>query len=86
MTHTDLRTQFDDYFFVGTGNFALVCSSARRVTFFSTLEIAKEAKHANCGRGCDRYASPHVGYTLKPPIQSQPRGMSRALRKWIEAE
>jgi hypothetical protein len=85
MTHSELRSRFDGYFFTGTGNFALVCSSAHRVTLFSTLDIAKEAKYANCGRGCDKYASPHVGYTLEPPIQSQ-RGMSRAFRKWIEAE
>jgi hypothetical protein len=63
----------------------MVCSSARRITFFSTLEIAKEAKHASCGRGCDKYASPHVGYRIEPPIPLQ-RGISRAFRKWIEAE
>jgi hypothetical protein len=85
MTHSQLRSRFDGYFFTGTGNFAMIRSSASRVTFFSTLEIAKEAKHASCGRRCDKYASPHVGYKLEPPPKSQ-RGMSRGFRKWIEAE
>jgi hypothetical protein len=67
MTMQQMRAQWCGYWITGSGNFAVVCSSARRVTLFPSLDIAKEAKHAACGRHCDRYNSPHVGYKIDAP-------------------
>jgi hypothetical protein len=71
MTHSDLRSRFDGYWITGSGNFAIVCSSARRNTLFSTLEVAMDAKHMNCARGCARYQEPHLGFKLEAPAPAK---------------
>jgi hypothetical protein len=66
MTYADLRNQFPSYWVQGTGNFAVVCSSGRRIVLCQSEEQAREMKHANCGaRKCDRYSDPHRGYRLE---------------------
>jgi len=64
MTIPQLRAQYPGYWITGTGMFSVVCSSARRITLCRTLEAGQEQKYASCGRGCDRYTSPHIGYKL----------------------
>lgn len=83
MTLTELRFAFPGYWVLGTGSYALVCSSARRITLFQSLDVAKEAKHASCGRGCERYDSPHVGYALQLPAPVKTH-FSSSFRRMVE--
>src|ERR1700754_5028120 len=85
MMHQELRQRFPGYWWTGTGTFALVCGSSRRITFCQTLEIGQALKHANCGgRGCDRYAQPHLGYRMDAPVIASNRtGLSPGFRKWV---
>jgi hypothetical protein len=83
MTLNDLRQQYPGWWITGTGLFAVFCGSARRISLFSNLEIAKEAKFASCGRGCDRHAVPHTGLRLEAPA---PTKLSKSYLRMVEAE
>jgi hypothetical protein len=67
MTLHDIITAHLSYRIVGRGLFAIVCSSAGRITLVESLAIARELKHANCGYRCNRYDSPHEGLVLTAP-------------------
>jgi hypothetical protein len=85
-TIQDLRERFPNYWRQGSGSFVVVCDSAQRLSFFSTLEVARAAKVCSCGRNCDRYQSPHYGIKLEAAPSAQPAKVSRAWRLMVEAE
>jgi hypothetical protein len=64
MTLFELRAAHPAYRVTGHGLFAIVCSSAGRITLVETLEVARGLKHMACGHGCDRYTNPHEGIVL----------------------
>jgi hypothetical protein len=82
MTLSDVRQHYSGWWIQGTGLFAVFCGSARRISLFSNLEIAKEAKFASCGRGCDRHSEPHTGLRLDPPA---PTKLSASYRRMVES-
>jgi hypothetical protein len=67
MTLAQLRAEYPAYRIVGHGLFAVVCSSAGRITLAESLDVARELKHMNCGHRCDRYTNPHEGIRLDAP-------------------
>ena len=71
MTLAQLRTEYPAYRIVGRGLFAVVCGSAGRITLVESIDVARELKHMNCGHGCNRYESPHVGYRLAAPQETK---------------
>jgi hypothetical protein len=71
MTLSELRAAHPAYRIKGRGLFAVVCSSAGRITLVESLDVALELKHMNCGHGCNRYDSPHEGYRLAPPQETK---------------
>src|SRR5258706_15397980 len=77
MTHAELRNQFPSYWVQGTGNFAVVCSSGRRITLCQSEEQAREMQHSNCGRNCDRYTNPHSGHRLQVPQEKPAPAVAR---------
>jgi hypothetical protein len=64
MTLSQLRAAHPAYRIIGRGLFAVVCGSAGRITLVESIDVARELKHMNCGHGCNRYESPHVGIRL----------------------
>jgi hypothetical protein len=67
VTLEQLRQKYPGAWITGTGLFAVICQSANRVTLFPTLAEALLAKDCSCGKNCDRYREPHVGYRLSAP-------------------
>ncbi len=65
-TLKDIREWFPGFWEVGSGNFVVACSSARRLTFVATEEAARELKNESCGMGCNRYDQPHRGFRVEP--------------------
>jgi hypothetical protein len=63
LTLPQLREHYPGYWVTGTGPFAVICPSAKRVTLFQTLAEALPFKSRECGPGCDR-SIPHKGYRL----------------------
>jgi len=64
MTYERLKANFPGYWITGGGLFAVVCSSASRITLVQSEALARELQHMSCGRNCDRYASPHRAWKL----------------------
>lgn len=67
MTLAQLQAAHPSYRLVGRGLFAILCSSAGRISLVESLEVARELKHMTCGHGCSRYDSPHSGIRLDAP-------------------
>jgi hypothetical protein len=90
MDLVELNKRFAGYWIESKGSgpllFAVVCTSARRIVLWPTLEIAMEAKFASCGRGCCYKDSPHLGYKLQPR-EPQPRPkISASWRRMVADE
>lgn len=66
-TLDQLRANYPAYRIVGSGLFAVICGSAKRITLAESLEVARDLKHTSCGFGCRRYDSPHEGIRLDAP-------------------
>jgi len=66
-TLKEIREWFPGYWEVGSGNFALVCPSARRITFCQVEAEVRMLQHVNCSRDCKRYdGEPHRGIRVEP--------------------
>jgi len=81
----DLNKRFPGYWIQGNGNFAVVCSAGRRITLWPNLEIAQDAKHASCGRGCAYRDNPHLGYKLAPRESQPGQKISRSWKAMVDA-
>ncbi len=82
-TRAQLRDWFAGFWEVGSGNFAVACSSARRLTFVATEEAARGLKNESCGPNCNRYDAPHRGFRVEP-APSAGRKISRAWAQMVE--
>jgi len=88
MTIVELRERFPHYWREGRGSYVIVCPSAERLTFFQTLEAAREVKNESCGLRCNRYDQPHFGIRLTDtpgsPAQSG-RKVSASFKRMVDA-
>ncbi len=87
LTHARLRELFVGYWECGTGGqYALVCSSARRIVF-CTEEQVTFLRHSSCGgRACDQYNDPHQVFLLTPGPPAASRKVSASFKRLVEAE
>jgi len=92
MTHADLRARFDGYWIQGSGNFAVVCSSASRITLYSkstphAVEIAIGTSRPIWDSGSKRprlqsLAVRSCGWFAMPEPETELDRLRRAARKW----
>jgi len=84
MTIVELRERFPHYWREGRGSYVIVCPSAERLTFFQTLEGAREVKNESCGPRCNRYDQPHFGIRLTADTPGPGRKtLSSSFRKMV---